>query len=263
MASLSDNVVVITGASRGIGEALAVGFAAQGAELVLAARSTDDLDRVHKACIEAGAAGATILPTDVTNEDDVRRLVDETVAARGKIDVFVANAGTSYGMLTEKRYRELWTYDLDIVDQVLTVNAIGTWLCIRHAIPVMTKGSSFILIGSETGRVLSPGSGIYAISKATQEAMATMAAKEAEEQGVRINILSPGGMVDTQLFGPNGMPEFLKQMHPPLPADIVVPPALWLASPESIGVTGARLTGRTWATKTPAEWKSQFQTAGE
>jgi 3-oxoacyl-[acyl-carrier protein] reductase len=258
MGALTDKVVVVTGASRGLGEAMAIAYAEQGADLVLAARTLDDLERVQKACVAAGAGSVTIAQTDVTSEADIEQLVGSVIEHDGRIDVFVANAGTSYGMLTDKRYKELHTYDLDIAEQILRVNALGAWLCMKHALPAMTDGSSFILIGSETGRMLSPGSGFYAISKATAEALATMAAKEVAERGVRVNILSPGGMVDTQLFGPTGMPEFLKQAVPPLPPEIIAPPAIWLASDESIGVTGATLSGRAWPTKTPAEWKQEL-----
>jgi 3-oxoacyl-[acyl-carrier protein] reductase len=258
MGSLADKVIVVTGASRGLGEAIALAYAQQNAALVLAARTKDDLDRVSKSCESAGASSVQVMPTDITKEDDVTRLVDQTISSLDRIDVFVANAGTSYGMLTQKRYRELWTYDADIAEQILRVNAIGTWLCVKHAVPRMQKGSSFIVIGSETGRVLSAGSGWYAISKASTEAVATMAAKEATELGVRVNILSPGGMVDTQLFGPSGMPEFLKQHIPPLPADIIAEPAIWLASDESQGVSGATLSGRIWPSKTPDEWKREL-----
>lgn len=258
MGALDGKVVIVTGASRGLGEAIAVAYAGAGASLVLAARTTDDLERVQKACLGAGAASVTIAPTDITNEDDVARLVDDVIARDGRIDVFVANAGTSYGMLTDKRYAQLWTYDYDIVEQIMRVNGFGTWLCIKHALPKMTDGASFIVIGSETGRALRPGSGWYAISKGTTEALATMASREAAEQGVRVNVLSPGGMVDTQLFGPTGMSEALKQHAPPLPADIIAPPAIWLASDDSVGVTGAFISGRAWPSKSPAEWKQEL-----
>jgi 3-oxoacyl-[acyl-carrier protein] reductase len=122
----------------------------------------------------------------------------------------------------------------------------------------MTEGSSCIVIGSETGRALRPGSGWYAISKGTTEALATMASREVSDLGIRVNVLSPGGMVDTQLFGPTGMPEMLKQHAPPLPAEIIAAPAIWLAAEDSIGVTGAFLSGRAWSAKTPAEWKQEL-----
>lgn len=258
MGALEGKVVVVTGASRGIGEAIAVAYASEGADLVLAARTVDDLDRVAKSCTAAGAASVTIARTDVTSEADVERLVADTVARAGRLDVFVANAGTSYGMLTDKRYAQLWTYDLDIAEQILRVNGIGTWLCLKHAIPAMREGGSVIVVGSETGRALRPGSGWYAISKGTTEALATMASRETADLGIRVNLLSPGGMVDTQLFGPTGMSEQLKQHAPPLPAEIIAAPAIWLASDDSIGVTGALLSGRAWSSKTPDEWKQEL-----
>lgn len=246
MGALDDTIIVVTGASRGLGEAMAIGFAREGASLVLAARTVDDLERVQKACLEAGAASATIAQTDITDEAQVERLVGGVIDADGRIDVFVANAATSYGMLTEKRYRELFTYDADIVEQLLRVNVIGTWLCMKHALPAMKPGSSFIAIGSETGRALYPGAGFYAITKSSTDALATLASREMREAGVRVNVLSPGGMIDTQLFGPNGMPDWLKQQHPPLPADVVVPAAVWLASADSTDVSGAMVTAKTF-----------------
>lgn len=241
MGEIADKVVVITGASRGLGEAMALGFAAEGAHLVLAARSADDLERVEKSCLAAGAASAQITPTDVTNEDEVARLVAATMERHGRIDIFIANAGISYMLLTDQRFAEIPTYDLEYVHRIFDVNVYGLWRCMKHALPVMTAGASFIAVGSETGRALRPGSGAYALSKTTVDGMVTMAAKENEERGVRVNCLSPGGMVDTQLFGPNGMPDRLKQHMPPLPADIIIPAALYLATTD---VTGMFLSGR-------------------
>lgn len=244
MGALDGKVVVVTGASRGLGEAMAIGFAEQGAHVVVSARSKDDLERVAGLCRDAGAASATVVPADVADEGQVQALVESTTAAHGRLDCFVANAGTSAAMLTDKRFRELTTWDLDIAEQILRVNVTGMLACIKAAIPAMQNGGSFIAIGSETGRALRGGSGVYAISKTAVDAMATLAARECEEAGIRVNVLSPGGMVDTQLFGPEGMPEFLKQMHPPLPAGIIVPAAVWLASDDSIGTTGMFFSGR-------------------
>lgn len=241
MGELAGKVVVITGASRGLGEAMALAFAEEGSNLVLAARSLDDLERVQKSCVAAGAGSATIVQTDVTNEDDVAHLVAGPMENEGRIDVFIANAGISYFLLTDKRYGEVPTFDIDIVNKIFDVNVYGLWRCMKHALPVMTSGSSFIAIGSETGRVLRPGSGAYALSKTTVDGLVTLASKENAERGVRVNVLSPGGMVDTQLFGLNGMSEQLKQHVPPIPADVIVPAAKYLATAD---MTGMFLSGR-------------------
>jgi 3-oxoacyl-[acyl-carrier protein] reductase len=245
MGLLDNKVTVITGASRGLGEAMARGFAREGAAVVLAARSADDLDRVGRACGDAGAAAVEVIPTDVGSEPDVQALVDATVQRLGRIDVFVANAGTSYGMLTDKRYTDLPSYDLDVVEQMFRVNAIGMWLCMKAALPRMGPGSSFIAIGSETGRIARAGSGVYAVTKSCVDTLTAVAAGEMAEARVRVNCLTPGGMVDTQLFGPNKMPEYLKTLPvSTTDTDIIVPAAVWLASDDSADITGIQLAGR-------------------
>ena len=215
---LAGKTAAITGAASGIGLAIATRFAAEGAAVVLAARSLDDLERVRKDCERVGAASASVVPTDITDEANVQALVSSVLDAHGRIDCFVANAGTSYGMLTDKRYNELFTYDLAIVEQVIRVNTIGTWLCLKAALPLMGQGSSFVIVGSETGRMASAGSGIYAVSKVTNDTMTLIASKEMSAQGVRVNRLTPGGMVDTQLFGPAGMPEQSTEIGAPMPS---------------------------------------------
>jgi 3-oxoacyl-[acyl-carrier protein] reductase len=243
MGKLKGKVIVVTGASRGLGEAMAVGYAKEGADLVLGARTVEDLERVAKQCREEGAASVLVVPTDINDEKQVQALVDKAKAEHGRIDVFVANAGTSYANLTDKRYGEITSYDLEIVEQLFKTNAIGTWLCMKAALGALGEGSSLITIGSEAGRVRYPRAGIYAVTKSAVDAMTEIAAKENAEQGIRINCLSPGGMVDTQLFGPQGMPDFLKQ-HGHLPPEIMVEPAVWLASDDSAGVTGKFISAK-------------------
>lgn len=259
MGSLDGERIVVTGASRGLGEAMAIGYAREGARLVLAARSRDDLDRVRALCAAAGAE-VHVQIADVADEDQVAALVAFAVAQLGGIDVFVANAGTSYPGLTDKRYTTLDTYDTDIVDRVMRVNAIGMWLCMKHALPVLPdQHGSFIAIGSETGRIARAGSGIYAVSKACVDVLVAIAAGEAAERGVRVNCLTPGGMVDTHLFGPDKMPEFLK--HLPMgysETDVIVPAAIWLAGDGSRGVTGAQLAGRDFNAAGPEQILAQL-----
>lgn len=256
MGRLQDKVCVVTGASRGLGEAMARGFAAEGARVVLAARSVDDLERVAKECEVAGAASVRVVPTDITDPAQVASLVAGVVDGEGRIDCFVANAGTSYGMLTDKRYKELFTYDLEIVEQVLRVNVVGTWLCMKEALPAMADGSSFVIVGSETGRMASAGSGIYAVSKVTNDTLTLIASKEMAERGVRVNRLTPGGMVDTQLFGPNGMPDHLKQHVPWSETDVIVPAAVWLASDDSVGFTGCFVVAKEFNARSIEETKA-------
>ncbi len=123
MGALDGKVAVVTGASRGLGEAMAVGFARAGASVVLGARTVEDLERVAQRCRDVGGTSVEVVPTDVGREDDVRALVDAAVNRCGGLDVFVANAATSYGMLTDKRYTDLPSYDLDIVIEGIASHA--------------------------------------------------------------------------------------------------------------------------------------------
>lgn len=244
MGKLNGKVAVVTGASRGLGETMVTGFATEGASVVLAARSLRDLERVAAACRQAGAAKVEVVPTDVTDEGQVDALIRATLDRLGQLDVFVANAGTAVPGLTDKRMTTLDTYELDIVEQLFRVNAIGMWLCMKAALPVMPSGASFIAIGSELGRIGGAGSGVYAVSKACVDALVRIAAAEATERQVRVNCLSPGGMVDTYLFGPNKMPDYIKANAPWSAPDIIVPAAVWLASDDSAGITGVQLVAK-------------------
>lgn len=241
---LTGRVAVLTGASRGLGEAMAVGYAAEGATVVLAARSVPDLDRVAALCRAAGAAGVEVVPTDVSDQAQVAALIAQTLARCGQLDVFVANAGVAAPSLSDKRFTTLDTYDLDVVEQLFDVNAIGMWLCMKAALPVMTAGGSFIAIGSELGRIARAGTGVYAVSKACVDVLTTIAAAESLERGIRVNCLSPGGMVDTYLFGPNKMPSYIKDHAPYSEPEVIVPAAVWLASDKSVDVTGQQIVAQ-------------------
>ena len=243
MGALTGKVVVVTGASRGLGEAMAIGFAAEGASVVLAARSIADLDRVAARCRDAGAGAVEVVPTDVTLEADAVALVDTIIERFGQLDVFVANAGVAVPGITDQRMTTLETYELDVVQKLIAVNTVGTWLSMKTALPVMTSGGSFIAIGSELGRMAGAGSGLYAVTKASVDLLVRIAAAESAQRGVSVNCLSPGGMADTHLFGPNKMPDYIKAHAPWSEPTVIVPAALWLASEDSDGVTGQRLAG--------------------
>lgn len=249
MGVLDGKTAVITGASRGLGEAMAVGYAQEGASLMLASRSATDLDRVAGQCRAAGAAAVEVVPTDITDEPQVQALVRAALDRLGGVDVFVANAGVAVPGLTDKRYTTLDTYELDVVEELFRVNAIGMWLCMKAALPVMTAGGSFIAVGSEVGRIARAGSGVYAVTKNCVDVLTTIASAEMAEAQVRVNCLTPGGMVDTYLFGPNKMPDAIKQRVPYSEPDVIVPAAIWLASDDSIGVTGAQIAGKDFNTQ--------------
>jgi NAD(P)-dependent dehydrogenase (short-subunit alcohol dehydrogenase family) len=244
MSKLNGKVIIVTGASRGLGEAMAVGYGEAGATLVLAARTLADLERVAEDCKRAGAAAVTPIVTDVCQAAAVKHLVAETMGLHGRIDAFVANAGIGPAGASDKVYDELTSYDLEAVQAILTTNLVGAWLCMKYALPVMQDGSAFITIGSSTGRMVFPGTGIYGVSKAAVDKLTMIAAQEVGPKGITVNCLSPGGAIETAFFGPDGMPESLKKFTDGAPASIMVPAAVWLASDDARDINGAWVRAR-------------------
>ena len=256
---LAGKVAVITGASRGLGESMAVGFAREGASVVLAARTAEDLDRVAALCREAGADQVEAVRTDVTDEDQMMALVTRTLDRFGQLDVFVANAGVAVPGLTSNRMTTLETYELDVVEQLISVNTVGMWLSMKAALPNIASGGSFIAIGSELGRSPGAGAGLYAVTKGSVDLLVRIAAAESAERDVRVNCLSPGGMADTYLFGPNEMPDYIKAHAPWSEPEVIVPAAVWLASDESAGITGKRLAGTEFNRTPPKDLRTTLQ----
>ncbi|MCL6648521.1 MAG: SDR family oxidoreductase [Chloroflexi bacterium] len=244
MGRLAEKVIVVTGASRGLGEAMARGFAREGAILTLAARSRDDLARVAAACRQAGAPAVLAMTVDVRQEEQLQQMVRETVQRFGKLNVLVVNAAVGPAV-SGRRFTDLTSYDLATWQTILETNFTGAFLTLKAALPVMQEGGSVILVGSGTGRRASAGNAVYAISKAGVDVLTLIAAGEGRRRGIRVNCLAPGGMVDTQLFGPAGMPEHLKRLGH-LPPEVMVEPAIFLASEESRGVTGGFFEAKRW-----------------
>lgn len=229
---LGGKVAVVTGASSGIGRALAVGFADAGASVVLAAR-TRDLLKATTIEIEQNGGSATAVVTDVTNRESVASLYDEVGQTHGLIDLLVINAGGNFAKATiEAGEPDSWLYTLQ-------VNLVGAYLTLKYAIPLLRKAHNarVICIGSGMGHNAPAGSSAYACAKAGLWMLVRQAAQELREDGISVNELIPGP-VDTgnsrsvarrsdNLFET----EWIKT-----PED-VVPLALFLATHPGIGPT--------------------------
>ncbi len=176
--SLDGKVAVITGASRGIGAALARMLHARGVNLGLASRSGDDL----------GLAGAVAQPCDVRDLDALTRLCDATAEAFGGIDIVVANAGVgAYGPFLELSREHL--------DEMLDVNLKGTLYAIRAALPHMLgRDGDVITLASEAGRRGLPNEAVYCASKFGQVGFTRALDHELRERGIRCTNICPGGV---------------------------------------------------------------------
>ncbi|NGZ85061.1 SDR family NAD(P)-dependent oxidoreductase [Duganella aceris] len=188
-------VVLITGALTGIGRATAVAFAREGAHLVVSGRHDDAGQKLAIELRELGAQ-AEFVKADVRNDDEVRNLVDQTVARFGRLDIAVNNAGTEGqpGPITEQT--------ADKFAATFDTNVLGVLLSLKHQLRVMQpqgKGS-IVNISSAFGKIGAPGASVYAASKHAVEGLTKSAALESVSFGVRVNAVAPGpiqtGMLD-------------------------------------------------------------------
>ena len=145
-ASFQDQVVIVTGASHGIGAHVATQLAAQGAKLVLAARRAIELEQTAAACRAAGAE-ALVVPTDVTSETECARLIVAAIEKFGRIDMLVNNAGLGMWSRVDA------VHDLTIFERVMQVNYFGAVYCTVHALPHLNQSRGRIVcVSSLAGR---------------------------------------------------------------------------------------------------------------
>ena len=185
---LEGQVAVVTGASSGIGRAVARALAAEGASVVVTARRAERLDEVVGA-IEADGGAALAVAADVTDEADVDRLRDAALERFGQVDVLVNNVGVgSYGPLP--------TMTVDDYDWMMRANMRSSFLCTHRFLPAMVeRGSGQVcFIGSVAGLKGLPGESVYCASKFAQMGFAQALDYETREQGVKVSVVAPGGV---------------------------------------------------------------------
>ena len=184
---MSSRVVLITGALTGIGRAVAVIFAQEGAHVVVSGRRDKEGNELA-AELQALGAEAVFVRTDVRNEDDVRNLVDQTVKRFGRLDIAVNNAGTEglRGLVTEQT-AESYAATFDS-------NVLGVLLSMKHELRAMLpQGSgSIVNVSSAYGSVGAAGASVYVASKHAVEGLTKSAALEVAGTGVRVNVVAPG-----------------------------------------------------------------------
>jgi NAD(P)-dependent dehydrogenase (short-subunit alcohol dehydrogenase family) len=236
---------LVTGGGSGIGLGCARRFAADGAHVTIAGRTEDRL-REAAGEIEAAAAPAATVRyavADVTDEDDVQRAVETATEATGRLDVLFACAGGSlHGGPIVTSDAQAWRATVDL-------NLVGTFLCIKHAAPVMQRGGGGSIIGmsSIAGHTTHRFMSAYCASKAGIEMLVKCAADELGEHNIRVNAVQPG-IVDTDLmsFITAGGP-ILESYRVNMPVarvgtvDDIAAAVRYLAGPESTWVTGQML----------------------
>jgi len=233
---LKDKVAVVTGASRGIGRAIALKLAASGARVVLSARSQSALDDLAAAIAAAGGE-ALAVPTDIARTEDVENLFETALGRFGQVDILVNNAGITRDTLLVRMKDADW-------DAVLETNLKGPFLCSRAAAKIMTKQrcGRIINISSVVGEMGNAGQANYCASKAGLIGLTKSMARELARRHVTVNAVTPGFIVTdmTEVLSDKVKEELLGQI--PLgrfgEADDIAAAVVFLASDQAAYITG-------------------------
>lgn len=208
-ADLKGKVAIVTGAGRGIGKAIALLLSECGCNLLLAARTESKLIEVAE---ESKTHGIDAIPlkVDVSKEEDVKRMVEETIKKFGKVDVLVSNAGVGYAVPIVKTEEKDW-------DKMMDINAKGTFLCCREVFKEMIRlkiSGAIINIASYAGKRGYLHQSAYYASKFAIVGFSKVLAMEGKEFGIRVHVICPGG-VNT---------DFIKQMRPDIKPSTLIQP---------------------------------------
>ena len=244
MGALQDKVCLITGSAGSLGRAVAKLFADEGAKLVLSDLDESALDNARE---EIGNKQTVTVSGDVTRAEDAERMVETAIAAFGRLDVVVSNAG-NFGTVAP-----IGEYPEEVFDAVYRVHVKGAFLLAQAAVPKMADCGSIIIMSSVAGTRGDPGVYGYITAKHAQVGLMRCLAKELAPRRIRVNTLNPGpvansfqGAVEADLSGIIGRDgtEFFNEMIPlgrhAEPAEIARS-ALYLASDQSSFTTGTTL----------------------
>lgn len=247
MSTMKEKVVLITGASSGIGRATAEAFAAKGAHIVVAARRKEELDTLV-ASIQALGGKASAIKTDVSIAKSVEQMVAHTIEVFGRLDYAINNAGI------EGKLNAITDLSEDDWDQVLDINLKGTFLCMKYEAKAMLHlgfGGAIVNIGSVNSFLGFPTGSAYVTSKHGLIGLTTSVSAELGPKGIRVNLLCPGvtdtpmherlrGIVGDDLYDKGLLPTVhLQRIGRP---EEVAKAIVFLCSDESSYISGSTLT---------------------
>lgn len=247
MSDMNDRVALITGASSGIGRATAAAFAAKGVRVVVAARRQEELDSLVSE-IKAQGGQATAVKTDVSQREDVERMVTHAIEAFGRLDYAVNNAGI------EGRFAGIVELDENDWDAVLDINLRGMFLCLKYEARAMLaagNGGAIVNVGSVNSFLGFPSGAAYVTSKHGLIGLTTSVSAELAPQGIRVNLVCPGiidtpmhrrlrGLLGDEIYDKGALPSVhLRRAGRP---EEIARAIVFLCSDEASYITGTTLT---------------------
>lgn len=245
---LDGKIALITGAGRGIGKALAIGFAKAGAHVILVSRTLTQLETTARES-EAFGNEAVLVRADVSQPNDVRRMAEIVANRFGRLDILINNAALRMNQLGEKSSYYIPFVNLTLADwdSAINVNLRGPFLCIKECLPLLRQsaGGSIINISAGAGKKGIAGRVPYCASKFGLEALTQCLALEFQSYNIAVNSLSPGKhsiLTDPEklaLLKDNPRVIYLRP-------EVMVPPALFLASQNGLGMTGQHIEATEW-----------------
>jgi len=188
--SLENKTAVVTGASKGIGKAIALELVRSGANVVLAARTRERLEQVAKELGKVGSGLVLVAPTDLTREESVKNLVATVEQECGRLDILVNNAGQTLSRTLEETTCEDW-------DQVIATNARSAFLLCRESLGMLRQAQPgyIVNISSVVGVKGYPRQIAYTASKHAMRGMSIAMAEELREDNIRVHVICPGGVL--------------------------------------------------------------------
>jgi 3-oxoacyl-[acyl-carrier protein] reductase len=235
MTASQNRAAIVTGASKGIGKAIALAFGGAGIKVAATARTTAEIEAVAEQINQAGSEGLA-LTADLSLEADIQRIVDESLAHFGRIDILVNNAAIIHPRI------DLVDFKSDLWRQVIDVNLTAVALLTKAVLPGMIENQSgkIINISSIGGRKGGKGRSAYRVTKAGLISLTESVAAEVKQYGIDVNCICPGG-VDTEgfreAFNTRGRADNPRLMLPEEIAELT----LFLASKASSAITGAAI----------------------
>lgn len=235
MKTLRNKTAIVTGASRGIGNAIALALGRAGARIVVTARTTEALEALVTRLMEMSSKALSVT-ADLSAEADIQRIIDDSLSRFGHVDILVNNAGIIHPRI------DLVDFDFQLWRQVIDVNLISAALLMKAVLPSMIarRSGKIINISSIGGRRGAKGRTAYRVSKAGLISLTESVASEVKPYGIDVNCICPAG-VDTEgyreAFGSKGKAQNPNLMLPDEIAKLVV----FLASDESSAITGTAI----------------------